>query len=243
MPGVDQSASHDSRMCGQRSLNDVRGASEAAVTRATATGSRPAPRGGKSGKRESRAALTHARWSPVLACTPERCTAAWMSHASARVYAGGVRAAPARHDLLTSGGTRARGTDVDAPGATSGTRCARYRRRRAGSITEHAERRWSKRTAGGCASGGARHAPERADATTTPLRTRAWGVAASGPVKPQCTAVVHGVYYSNGRAASTGTFAVRMGVLARNIVPAARATAKVRLGPLTPTMLYQGLEC
>ncbi|KAJ6592154.1 hypothetical protein DFH09DRAFT_1415057 [Mycena vulgaris] len=141
MPGVDQSASHDPR---NRSLHDARGASDVVVTRATAAGARPAPRG--AGKRESRAAPTHARWSPVPAYTPERPTATWMSYASARVYAGGVRAAPGaaapgRQSTLrivtvsgTSGGARARetGADGNAPGANSGTRCARYGRRRAG---------------------------------------------------------------------------------------------------------------
>ncbi|KAJ6522525.1 hypothetical protein DFH09DRAFT_1097109 [Mycena vulgaris] len=127
-----------------RSLHEAHAASDVVVTCATGTGARPAPRG--AGKRESRAAPTHGRWSPVPAYTPERPTATWMSHALARVYVGGVRAAPGaaapgRQSTLrivtasgTSGGTRARetGADGNAPGATSGTRCACYGRRRAG---------------------------------------------------------------------------------------------------------------
>ncbi|KAJ6490543.1 hypothetical protein DFH09DRAFT_1105081 [Mycena vulgaris] len=203
---------------------------------ATATGARPAPRG--AGKRESRAAPTHGRWSPVPAYTPERPTATWMSHALARVYVGGVRAAPGaaapgRQSTLcivtasgTSGGTRARetGADGNAPGATSGTRCARYGRRRAGAY-EGMQRREGGRLVDegaprkrceGCATPTpARGAPGedaalsealamRAGATTTPLRTRARGVAVSGPVKLQCAAVIHSVYYSNGRAGARG---------------------------------------
>ncbi|KAJ6586492.1 hypothetical protein DFH09DRAFT_1432531 [Mycena vulgaris] len=278
-----------------RSLHDARGASEAFVTRETATGSRPVPQGGKSGKRESRAAPTHARWSPVPTYTPERRTTSWMSHASVRVYEGGVRAAPgtaayqgasphrvllllpalaARHGLLTSGGTRARGTgpNVDVPGATSGTAApiidggelAQKRACREERVQE--DGRWMRFRRRSLYSWG------RADVITTPLRTRARGVAASDPVKPQCAAVGYGIYYSNGRAgargvsreegrrigssarrdmrgacpASTGTFAVRVGGLGRESLtkldPKKLATWGISDDQTDPLYLLQQLK-